>query len=154
MLAIHSQFYIFQDHAILLHYGKKKPTGAYEDMLIYYIYIAVNLLHVLVTFRGHLCTLVWVSVTYASEKHVPEDGHTRWRTHVRCSQRLKRNKFTCFQCALVHFMLVTKTRKRLVGLHVKFTVVRSKPHLEYPPAWQIVHRFSRATTADGQKWRS
>jgi hypothetical protein len=31
-----------------------KPTSTYENILIYYIKIAVNLLHVSVTFRGHL----------------------------------------------------------------------------------------------------
>jgi hypothetical protein len=33
---------------------RRKPTSAYENILIYYVIIIINLLHVSVTFRGHL----------------------------------------------------------------------------------------------------
>jgi len=33
---------------------RTKPTSAYDNIRIYYIIIAVNLLHVSVTFCGHL----------------------------------------------------------------------------------------------------
>jgi len=37
-----------------------KPTSEYENIRIYYIIIVVNLIHVLVTFCGHLQTGVFL----------------------------------------------------------------------------------------------
>ena len=42
---------------------RKKPTGAYENIRIYYIGLVVF-------------------VTYPLKKHLPDDGHKRWPKHV------------------------------------------------------------------------
>ena len=37
-------------------------------------------------------------------------------------------------CTCSFYARNENTRKRLVGLHVKFIAVRPKPHLEFPPS--------------------
>jgi len=80
-----------------------KPTSTYENICIYYIKIVVNLLHVSVTFCGHLqigafskdilqrhpslvafviISFLFVFLILTSKKHLPEDGHRRWPKHV------------------------------------------------------------------------
>jgi len=62
-----------------------KPTTSYENILICYIIIALNLLHMLVTISGYwFCCLSNISLV----KYLQEDGHKRWSKHVGCLQRL------------------------------------------------------------------
>jgi len=51
-------------------------------------------------------------VIYRSQKHLSEDGHTKWPKHVGGIQRLQCNKFTYFHMHLVGFILI------VIGGHV------------------------------------
>ena len=71
-----------------LHLGftmRIKPTIVYENIVISYIIIAENLLHILVTFSGYwFCCLCNISLV----KNLYEDGHKRCSKHIGCLPRL------------------------------------------------------------------